>query len=197
MAWWLIAVNRLHDFVSICHLGHVVNGSDDTESESIKLRAPAYENYTFPSTPSGIEYNVTPDVAEEYESHDRSKESGTAIKPKLPLQICDNLRENNRVDTSEASGSDMHVTMALLISGHFPVGSFPDWIAHRAQLLDLSGWVKSHSTRLIEVQVTGNPVLIEALETACSLGPLDVLVDCIEVQHRQSLNSGSRFVVLN
>lgn len=82
------------------------------------------------------------------------------------------------------------VTRSLLIRGKFSVALFSDWIAHRAGLLSLSGWVTERCEGVLEIRVTGNPVLLEAMETACSLGPLDVQVESIEVrQHDQQEDS--------
>ena len=71
---------------------------------------------------------------------------------------------------------------SLLIYGHFPGDSFPKWIVQRAQLLSLSGWVRSRGPNLIETHVSGHQVLVDAFEAACSLGPMDVIVDSIDVQ---------------
>jgi len=54
-----IAENRLHEFISIEHLGEVHNGVEDTTSDRAKSRAGAHENYTF-SEKDGI---TTVDVA--------------------------------------------------------------------------------------------------------------------------------------
>lgn len=88
------------------------------------------------------------------------------------------------------------VTMSLLLTGQFPGNSFPDWIAHRAKLLDLVGWVKTHNQNLIEIQVTGNQILIEALEAACSLGPLEVGVESIQTQIHGKISADTQFILL-
>lgn len=74
------------------------------------------------------------------------------------------------------------VTVSLSISGHFYTGSFPEWITHRANLLSLCGWVKMLDENHITVQVCGDQVLVDAFEAACSLGPMEVVVESIEVQ---------------
>ena len=48
-----IAQNRKSEFISIRHLGYISNGVEDTTSESVRARAPAYENYTFISVAEG------------------------------------------------------------------------------------------------------------------------------------------------
>lgn len=45
-----IAENRPYEFISIEHLGAVVDGVDDTTSEEAKSWAGAHENYTFSET---------------------------------------------------------------------------------------------------------------------------------------------------
>lgn len=62
-----IAENRPHAFLSIRHLGYIMNGVEDTESESIRAWAPAYENYTFRSVPDGTRVTVDQDVTAEFE----------------------------------------------------------------------------------------------------------------------------------
>lgn len=42
-----IKENRLHEFISIEHLGMVQDGQEDTTSEAVKAWAGALENYTF------------------------------------------------------------------------------------------------------------------------------------------------------
>lgn len=45
-----IAENIPYEYISIEHLGEVVNGNDDTTSETAKLWAGSHENYTFRET---------------------------------------------------------------------------------------------------------------------------------------------------
>jgi len=42
-----IKENRLHEYISIEHLGEVHDGKEDTSSEAVKAWAGAHENYTF------------------------------------------------------------------------------------------------------------------------------------------------------
>ncbi len=63
-----IAENRLHEFISIRHLGEVAGGVDDTTSDRVRAWAPAYENYTFVDTPAGTEVRVSVEVTPEYEA---------------------------------------------------------------------------------------------------------------------------------
>lgn len=62
-----IAENRLHEFVSIEHLGFVdLQGNVDTTSEEVKKWTPAFENYTFTEKDGGTEVSVEIDISEEH-----------------------------------------------------------------------------------------------------------------------------------
>lgn len=64
-----IAEHRPNEFTSIRHLGMISNGVEDTESESVRAWAPAYENYTFTSTPAGTHIVVDQDIVEKWEEY--------------------------------------------------------------------------------------------------------------------------------
>ena len=78
------------------------------------------------------------------------------------------------------------VTVTLLINGQFPNDSFPEWIISRAKRLNLSGWVKAHREHRVEIFASGHPILIDAMEVACSLGPFDAQVQSINKQQEQT-----------
>lgn len=61
-----IAENRLYEFVSIEHLGMVVDGVEDTTSEMAKKWAPSFENYTFRDSGGGTELIIDMNVEDEY-----------------------------------------------------------------------------------------------------------------------------------
>jgi uncharacterized protein YndB with AHSA1/START domain len=61
-----IKENRLHEFVSIEHLGIINNGVIDTTSDEVKKWIPAFENYTFKEVDGGTELLVDTDTVEEY-----------------------------------------------------------------------------------------------------------------------------------
>lgn len=61
-----IKENRLHEYISIEHLGIIENGVEDTTSEKAKKWAPAYENYTFTEKDGGTEVTVDMDIEDEY-----------------------------------------------------------------------------------------------------------------------------------
>ncbi len=62
-----IAENLRHERISIRHLGYVMNGVEDTESEAVRAWAPAYENYIFRPVAGGTELIIEQDVSGEFE----------------------------------------------------------------------------------------------------------------------------------
>lgn len=63
-----IKENRLHEFVSIEHLGMIKNGVEDTTSEQVKKWTPAFENYTFVDKGGDTELVIGIDVPDEYKT---------------------------------------------------------------------------------------------------------------------------------
>ncbi len=63
-----IKTSRKPEFVSIEHIGLVMDGVVDTESEEAKKWAPAFENYTFKEVDGGTELSVSIDVLTEHKS---------------------------------------------------------------------------------------------------------------------------------
>lgn len=61
-----IAEHRPGAFISIRHLGWIVQGQDDTTSERVRAWAPAYENYTFTAVDGGTLLVVDQDMTGEY-----------------------------------------------------------------------------------------------------------------------------------
>jgi hypothetical protein len=59
-----IAEARPYEFISIGHLGVIVNGVEDTTSELAKKWAPAFENYTFKDKNGGTELTIDMDIQE-------------------------------------------------------------------------------------------------------------------------------------
>ncbi|HEY4512026.1 MAG TPA: SRPBCC domain-containing protein [Candidatus Paceibacterota bacterium] len=81
-----IAENRLHEFISIQHLGMIKDGVEDTTSDEVKKWTPAFENYTFKDADGGTELLVEMDTNAEY------KEMFSAMWPKA-LEILKKLAE--------------------------------------------------------------------------------------------------------
>ena len=63
-----IKESRLHEFISIEHLGIVEDGMIDTTSEKVKKWAPAYENYTFKTDNGATQLTIEMQVDAEYKS---------------------------------------------------------------------------------------------------------------------------------
>lgn len=61
-----IAENRLHEFISIEHLGMVNDGVEDTTSDMVKAWAGAHENYTFKEKNGVTEISVDIDITEDF-----------------------------------------------------------------------------------------------------------------------------------
>jgi uncharacterized protein YndB with AHSA1/START domain len=81
-----IAANRPHEFLSIRHLGFFVDGKEDTESETVRAWAPAYENYTLIPVEEGTKVLVDQDLTEEFE---KSMEETWPKAFELLRQICE------------------------------------------------------------------------------------------------------------
>ena len=64
-----IAENRPNEFISIKHLGVIANGVVDTESDTARAWASAYENYTFAEAAGGTRIVVDLDVTEAFEAY--------------------------------------------------------------------------------------------------------------------------------
>jgi len=58
--------NRLHEYISIEHLGEVIDGVEDTTSDRVKDWAGALENYTFVDKNGKTELVIEMDINQEY-----------------------------------------------------------------------------------------------------------------------------------
>lgn len=63
-----IAENRLHEFVSIEHLGFIKDGVEDTQSEAVRAWVPAFENYTLSREGNATRLDVEMDVTSNFEA---------------------------------------------------------------------------------------------------------------------------------
>lgn len=61
-----IKENRLHEYISIEHLGIVHDGIEDTASDAVKPWAGSLENYTFKGDGNKTELLVDMDINDEY-----------------------------------------------------------------------------------------------------------------------------------
>jgi uncharacterized protein YndB with AHSA1/START domain len=57
-----IAENKPNEFLSIKHVGMIINGVEDTESENVKKWAPSFENYTLREEGGGTKFMVDMDA---------------------------------------------------------------------------------------------------------------------------------------
>lgn len=62
-----IAESRFPEFISLRHLGYIMDGVDDTTSDEIRAWAPSYENYTLEVVDSkSTKFILEMDVVDEY-----------------------------------------------------------------------------------------------------------------------------------
>lgn len=66
-----IVEHRPNEFISIRHLGFIMNGLEDTESEGARAWAGACENYTFQASSTGTTLIVDMDVTDALEAYMR------------------------------------------------------------------------------------------------------------------------------
>ena len=72
------------------------------------------------------------------------------------------------------------IKQQIKMSGNFDEALLQNWIIHRATLLDVAIEIQNASSSSIELLASGHPILVEALEIACSLGPLEASIEKIE-----------------
>jgi len=72
------------------------------------------------------------------------------------------------------------VQLRYRIAGRLSPATYLAFVADRARWLDLRGWVQALDDARIELVAAGPEALVGALEMACTLGPLDALVETIE-----------------
>jgi len=66
------------------------------------------------------------------------------------------------------------------ISGRINVPDYLEFVAERAAWLDISGWAAASGEHSVTLVAAGPEALVGALEMACTLGPLNALVETIE-----------------
>jgi acylphosphatase len=69
------------------------------------------------------------------------------------------------------------VRVCYAISGRMNVPNFLDFVVERANWLGISGWVAANDDHTVTLVAAGPEALVGALEMACTLGPLDALID--------------------
>lgn len=64
-----IAMNRPNEYISIRHVGMIINGIEDTQSDAVKRWSPAYENYTFVEVGDKSRLKIDLDIADAWEEY--------------------------------------------------------------------------------------------------------------------------------
>ncbi|WP_316840211.1 SRPBCC domain-containing protein [Pedobacter gandavensis] len=64
-----IAENIPYKFLSIRHLGNVINGTEDRVSEEVKGWAGALENYTLTEVDGQTEWKISADITDDFEGY--------------------------------------------------------------------------------------------------------------------------------
>src|SRR6201989_1215528 len=80
--------------------------------------------------------------------------------------------------STDVEGS-RHVQVRYRIRGRLDAETYLRFIAGRARWLDIRGWARRVDEE-IELLAAGPEALVGALEMACTLGPLDALIESIE-----------------
>jgi len=69
------------------------------------------------------------------------------------------------------------VRVAWVIRGRMDLPGYLAFVVGRARWLGLDGWVRANDDATVSLAVAGPEALVGALEMACTLGPLDALID--------------------
>lgn len=72
------------------------------------------------------------------------------------------------------------VKLRYTIEGRIEPMSYLAFVADRAGWLAIDGWARMREDGTVELVAAGPEALVGALEMACTLGPLDALVERIE-----------------
>ena len=83
-------------------------------------------------------------------------------------------------DYSTAVEGGAPVQLRYLIEGRLDGPGYLAFVADRAGWLDIHGWARQRPDGRIELVAAGPEALVGALEMACTLGPLDALIERIE-----------------
>ena len=88
------------------------------------------------------------------------------------------------------------IAVQFRIRGRSLEKSFLAFVAEKARRLSLDGWAALPRTDEITVVVSGPEALVDMLEVACMLGPLDAFVDAIDrVELPESFSPSAGFTV--
>ena len=87
--------------------------------------------------------------------------------------------------TDVEGGAPVQVRYA--IEGRIEAVSYLLFVAERARWLDIRGWGRAVGEGRFEIVAAGPEALVGALEMACTLGPLDALVERIEASEERGV----------
>jgi acylphosphatase len=83
------------------------------------------------------------------------------------------------------------VGLRYAIEGRMRVADYLAFIAERAHWFGISGWVAATGARSVTLVATGPEAMVGALEMACTLGPLNALIERIDsVEERAPIAAG-------
>lgn len=71
------------------------------------------------------------------------------------------------------------VALRFDIAGRMNVAAYLDFIAERAHWFGVAGWAAGSGAQSVTLVAAGPEAMVGALEMACTLGPLDALVEHI------------------
>ena len=83
-------------------------------------------------------------------------------------------------------------TKQIKITGSFNDIAFCDWIMHRSAVLGLDISSLTYGQSSITFSASGHSILLDAMEIACSLGPLEAMVEQIhtnDLELEQTIHS--------
>jgi acylphosphatase len=89
----------------------------------------------------------------------------------------EDIRMPRRLEYSSEVEGGAPVRVRYAISGRMNVPSYLDFVVERAKWLGIDGWVAANDDQTVTVIASGPEALVGALEMACTLGPLDALID--------------------
>jgi acylphosphatase len=78
------------------------------------------------------------------------------------------------------------VQVRFAISGRMNARSYLAFVAERADWLAIKGWAAANDGGSITLVAAGPEALVGALEMACTLGPLDAVIESIQVANDDS-----------
>ncbi len=78
------------------------------------------------------------------------------------------------------------VQMRFAISGRMNPVTYLAFVAERADWLALKGWAAANDTGSVTLVAAGPEALVGALEMACTLGPLDAMIESVQVANDDS-----------